>query len=65
MDPNRVEGKGRELKGDAKRVAGDVTGNKSMKAEGIVDKVAGKAQRAFGRLKDELRSESKRKGDRM
>jgi uncharacterized protein YjbJ (UPF0337 family) len=38
-----------------KEVAGKVTGNARLEAEGKVDKVAGKVQSAVGGLKDTLR----------
>jgi uncharacterized protein YjbJ (UPF0337 family) len=63
MDPDRVKGKGRGVKGDIKKAAGDLTGDKSMKAEGVIDKVAGKAQQAWGRMKDEVRSEDRRRDE--
>lgn len=64
MDPHRMEGKGRELKGDIKKAIGNATDDASMKAEGMVDKAAGKAQQAWGKAKDEFRAEDRRQDER-
>jgi uncharacterized protein YjbJ (UPF0337 family) len=46
---DRMEGSARQLKGKIKQETGRVTRNRSMQAEGFVEKHAGKAQRAVGR----------------
>ncbi len=63
MDENRIEGKGKEIKGEIKQAVGKATNNRSMQAEGTVDKAIGKVQGAFGRAKDEVRAEDRRKDE--
>jgi uncharacterized protein YjbJ (UPF0337 family) len=55
MDENRVEGMARTIGGKVEGVAGDLTGDQKLKADGVADKVAGKAQRAYGNAKDTVR----------
>jgi uncharacterized protein YjbJ (UPF0337 family) len=55
MDKNRIEGAAKELKGTIKEVAGKLTGNRKLEAEGKVDKVAGEVQNTVGKGKDAVR----------
>jgi uncharacterized protein YjbJ (UPF0337 family) len=48
---DRIQGSARQAKGAVKQEVGRVTRNRSMQAEGFVEKHAGKAQRAAGRSK--------------
>ena len=48
MDKDRIKGAGHQAKGAMKEVAGKVTGDAKMKAEGKAEKAAGKVQNAFG-----------------
>jgi uncharacterized protein YjbJ (UPF0337 family) len=51
-----------EAKGRAKRAAGELTGDKSLKREGTVDKAAGKAKKAVDKAADKTKNAaSKRK----
>jgi uncharacterized protein YjbJ (UPF0337 family) len=59
MDPNRIEGMGKQIKGEAKEVIGKVTGDTGQQIEGKVDKGIGKAQDAYGRAKDEVKDKLK------
>jgi uncharacterized protein YjbJ (UPF0337 family) len=63
MDPNRIEGKADQVKGEVKKTIGKVTGDKSLQAEGMVDKAKGQAKDAYGRAKDEVRAEDKRQDE--
>ncbi|MDP3803060.1 CsbD family protein [Brevundimonas sp.] len=54
-DHDRVEGAARNLEGKAKELAGKVTGDQKLRAEGEADQVSGKVQNAVGGLKDTLR----------
>jgi uncharacterized protein YjbJ (UPF0337 family) len=56
---DKVEGAARQAKGKVKQETGRVTRNRSMQAEGFVEKHAGKAQRAVGRGK--AKAEDKRR----
>jgi uncharacterized protein YjbJ (UPF0337 family) len=48
---DRAEGKGSELKGKAKEVAGRGMGDPGLRAEGESDQTKGKAQGFLGRAK--------------
>ena len=55
MDKDRLEGSAKQAKGAIKEVAGKVTGDAKLEAEGKSDQAAGKVQNAVGGLKDTLR----------
>ena len=55
MDKDRLESSAKQAKGGIKEVAGKVTGDAKLEAEGKSDKAAGKVQNAVGGLKDTLR----------
>jgi uncharacterized protein YjbJ (UPF0337 family) len=55
MDKDRIKGSAEQAKGAVKEVAGKVTGDRKLEADGKTDKVAGKVQNAIGGLKDTLR----------
>ncbi len=55
MDKDRVEGVGHQVKGALKDVAGKVTGDTKLQAEGKAEKAAGKAQNTVGGVKDAAR----------
>jgi uncharacterized protein YjbJ (UPF0337 family) len=55
MDKDRIEGSLNQAKGAVKEVAGKVTGDTKLQAEGTAEKVAGKAQNAVGGVKDAAR----------
>ena len=48
---DRAEGTFHELKGKAKEIAGKVTDNPTLKAEGTGEKIAGKVQEKIGQFK--------------
>jgi uncharacterized protein YjbJ (UPF0337 family) len=55
MDKDRIKGSAQQAKGTLKEMAGKVTGDAKLEAEGKSDKAAGKVQNAVGGLKDILR----------
>ena len=55
MDKDRIDGAAKQAKGAIKDVAGKVTGDGKMQAEGKADKAAGKVQNAVGGAKDAAR----------
>lgn len=55
MDKDRIEGSAKQAKGAIKEVAGKVTGDAKLQADGKADKTAGKIQNAVGGVKDALR----------
>jgi uncharacterized protein YjbJ (UPF0337 family) len=48
---DRAEGKGTELKGEAKEAAGRATGDPGLRARGEADQAKGKSQGLLGRIK--------------
>ncbi|MFH1554761.1 MAG: CsbD family protein [Pseudomonadota bacterium] len=56
MTENTLKGTATEAGGRIKEAAGAVTGNGSLKAEGVYDQVAGSAQRALGDTADAMRA---------
>ncbi|SEE41365.1 Uncharacterized conserved protein YjbJ, UPF0337 family [Rhizobiales bacterium GAS191] len=60
MDTDRIAGATKEAKGAIREMAGKITGNEKLKAEGKADKIAGKVQNAFGQAKDNLLDAVKR-----
>lgn len=52
MNKDQVKGHVKEAEGTIKEVAGKLVGNDKLKVEGQIDKAVGKAQSAYGDLKD-------------
>lgn len=59
---NKQQGKGtlEKAKGKTKEVTGRVTGDRSLEAEGKVEKTAGSIRKGYGDAKEEFRDESRR-----
>ena len=55
MDKNRIKGKVDEAAGRAKRQVGEWTGDTQSQGEGAVQEVKGRAENAWGKLKDSAR----------
>ena len=55
MGENQFEGAARKVGGKIEDAAGSLTGDQKLQAEGMADKVAGTAQRAYGQVKDTVR----------
>ena len=60
MDKDRVVGSAKEVKGNVKQAVGKAVGDSKLAAEGKSDKVEGKVQNVFGRLKDAVRNAVKK-----
>jgi uncharacterized protein YjbJ (UPF0337 family) len=60
MDKNRIEGALDQAKGSIKEAVGKVTGDSKLQAEGVADKVAGKAKSTVGEAKDTVRDAIKK-----
>ena len=60
MDKDRVEGAGKQAKGAMKDMAGKITGDSKMQAEGKTDKAEGKVQNTVGGAKDAVRDAVKK-----
>jgi len=54
-----MSGKSDEVKGRLKKAAGELTGNDKLKAEGQVDKTAGKVKQGIDKVKDALKGKKK------
>jgi uncharacterized protein YjbJ (UPF0337 family) len=52
MDKDRIDGSAKQAVGIIKEVAGKLTGDAKLKAEGSAQKFEGKVQNAIGGLKD-------------
>lgn len=55
MNKDRIDGAIKQATGSVKELAGKVTGDAKLEAEGKADKLAGKAQNAVGGMKDALK----------
>lgn len=55
VNKDQIKGRAKEVKGNIKEAAGKVVGNDNLKIEGRIDKAAGKAQGAYGDLKDAVK----------
>jgi uncharacterized protein YjbJ (UPF0337 family) len=55
VDKDRIEGIGKQIKGAVKDMAGKVTGDSALQAEGKADKAEGKVQNTVGGAKDKVR----------
>ncbi|HEU5232862.1 MAG TPA: CsbD family protein [Terriglobales bacterium] len=56
MDKNRIKGKMDEIAGRAKRQAGEWTGDTQAQGQGTVDEIKGRAENAWGKVKDSARN---------
>jgi uncharacterized protein YjbJ (UPF0337 family) len=52
MNSNRPKGAGREAAGVVKELAGKLTGDKTLQAQGAALKAEGKVQNAVGKIAD-------------
>jgi uncharacterized protein YjbJ (UPF0337 family) len=57
MDKDRIEGALEKAKGTLKDIAGKVTGDTKLEAEGKAQKVGGTVQNTVGGVKDALRGD--------
>ncbi|PKN18982.1 MAG: CsbD family protein [Deltaproteobacteria bacterium HGW-Deltaproteobacteria-6] len=48
---DKAEGKFHQMKGKIKEVAGDLTDNPKLQAEGAVEKISGRTQEKMGEVK--------------
>ncbi len=54
MNEDTLKGTGKHLAGKLEETTGDITGDSSLKAEGIADQLSGKARKVIGSVKDAL-----------
>ena len=57
MDKDRIDGAIEKAKGTAKELAGKVTGDAKLEAEGKAQKAGGTVQNAVGGVKDAVRGD--------
>ena len=57
MDKDRIKGSAKQAEGSVKDVAGKLTGDAKLQAEGTKDKFDGKVQNAVGGLKDAIKED--------
>lgn len=55
VDKNRMSGAGDKAKGAIKEVAGKITGDAKLQAEGKADKAKGAVKNAVGGVKDAIK----------
>ncbi|WP_207458573.1 CsbD family protein [Azospirillum sp. SYSU D00513] len=55
MNEDRFTGAAKEVKGEIKKQAGDLTGDRDLEASGRADKAEGKIDKFAGKVKDFLR----------
>lgn len=51
---NQIKGRGRELKGHIKEKTGRATNNRSLQAEGAMERMGGKIQKKAGDVEKDL-----------
>lgn len=55
LDSDRVEGTGKEVKGNVEEKSGQLLGNQNLAQQGQSDRSAGQAEDAWGKFKDAVR----------
>lgn len=55
MNDDQIKGKTREITGAVKEGVGDASGDESLRGEGKAEKNTGKAQGAFGKVKETVK----------
>ena len=59
MNKDQVKGRDEEASGKMKETAGRTVGNPNMEDRGTAQKVGGKAQKAYGDVKEDLKNDLK------
>lgn len=60
MNKDQVQGRVEEAKGSVKQTAGRVTGKPDLEDRGTLEKAAGKVQKTFGDVKEQIKDANKR-----
>jgi len=60
MNKDQVKGRVEEVKGAIKEKTGQATGNVDLEDRGTLEKVAGKAQKTYGDVKERVKEEWKK-----
>ena len=64
MNKDQVKGRVEEATGKVKEATGRATGNPDLEDRGTVQKVGGKAQKAYGDVKEDLKKDLRSDSDR-
>jgi len=64
MNKDQIKGRVNETTGKIKETAGRMTNSPDLEARGTVEKVGGKAQKAYGDVKEDLKKDLKSDADR-
>lgn len=54
MNSDTIKGDGRDLGGQIKQAAGDVTGDTTLQGQGVVDQISGTVQKGYGTASDAI-----------
>jgi len=54
MNEDTIGGETRDIVGRVKETAGNITGDSGLQGDGLVDQLAGKAQKALGAARDAI-----------
>lgn len=65
MNKDELKGKAKDVKGQAKEGAGDITGNERLQSEGAADQAEGQIQETWGRGKRKAGETVEDIGERM
>ena len=60
MNKDQIKGRIKEAKGAVKETAGKVTGKAMLEQKGKLLKTAGKAQAAYGDVKNDIKSDTRK-----
>jgi uncharacterized protein YjbJ (UPF0337 family) len=60
MNKDQVQGRVEEAKGSVKQTSGRVTGKPDLEDRGTLEKAAGKVQKTFGDVKEQIKDANKR-----
>ena len=55
MDKDTAKGRGKQIAGKAREIAGKATGNEEQEAKGKGDQMEGKVQRTYGDAKEKVK----------
>ena len=65
MNKDEIDGRAEQLKGKVKKAVGDLTDNKRLHDEGVVDEAAGDVQEGFGRGRRKVGEALDELGDKL
>ena len=60
MNKDQLKGRVEEAKGSIKETAGRVTGNPDLQDRGTLEKTAGKVQKTYGDVKEQVKQDWKK-----